>query len=142
MRAVTFCRSVAVALGLIALVVLAGWQLNNAALKSILSQDLVPMVANSAISFLFTGAILFLSTLQKSKVNARVILFLSSLIFLVGILTVIEYLAGINFAIDQFVFEQPAFAGDYPGRMSILSALNFTIVGLCFGSMFWIARNS
>ncbi len=132
MRAVTFSRCVAVALGLIALVVLAGWQLNNAALKSILSLDLVPMVANSAISFLFAGTILFLATLQKSKTNTRVVLSLSSLIFLVGILTVIEYLAGINFAIDQLIFEQPAFAGDYPGRMSILSALNFTIVGLCF----------
>jgi len=131
-RPITFSRSVAVALGLIALVVLAGWQLNNAALKSILSQDMVPMVANSAICFLFTGIILFLSTLQNSKGYSIVILIFSSLIFLVGILTVIEYLIGTNFAIDQLIFQQAAFAGDYPGRMSILSALNFSIVGLCF----------
>ena len=131
-RPIIFSRSVAVALGLIALVVLAGWQWNNAALKSILSLDRVPMVANSAICFLLTGLIIFLTTLQKSYVYTRLVLAFSSLIFLVGILTIIEYLTGINFAIDQFIFEQPAFAGDYPGRMSILSALNFCIVGLCF----------
>lgn len=72
---VTFSRSVAIALGLIAVVVLTGWQLNNAALKSILSEDPVPMVANSAICFLLTAIILFLATFQKSKIKARVILF-------------------------------------------------------------------
>jgi PAS domain S-box-containing protein len=131
-RPITFSRSVAVALGLIALVVLMGWQLNNAALKSILSTDRVPMVSNSAICFLLTGIILFLSTLHNPKKYERTILILSTPVFLIGFITVIEYLTSINLAIDQFLFEQPAFAGDFPGRMSILSALNFSIVGLCF----------
>ena len=131
-RPITFSRSVAVALGLIALIALMGWQLNSPALKSILSQDLVPMVANSAICFLSTGIILFLFTLQNTKQYQWVIVFLSALIFLIGVFTVIEYLAGASFGIDQLIFEQPAFAGDFPGRMSILSALNFSIVGLCF----------
>jgi hypothetical protein len=104
-RSIIFSRSVAVALGLIALVVLLGWQLSNAALKSILSMDRVPMVPNSAICFLSAGIILFLFTLQTSKTYERVILFLSALIFLIGLVTVIEYLAGLSLGIDQFIFE-------------------------------------
>ncbi len=130
-KTITMIRGVAVALCFVAVVVLVGWQLNIPALKSILSRDMVPMVANSAICFLFAGIIFFLSTLRKSRVSEMVIRFLSTLIMLLGALTVIEYITDINFGIDQFLFSQPAYAGN-PGRMSILSALNFFIIGTCF----------
>lgn len=131
-KSVLFNRSVAVALGLIALVVLTGWQLNLSALKSILAKDMVPMVANSAICFLGAAIIHFLLTLQKSVLNRRIIQFFSSLIVLIGALTVIEYLAGINLSLDQLFFSQPAFVGTFPGRMSILSSINFIIIGMSY----------
>ena len=102
MTGTTFTRSVAVALSIIALVVLIGWQLNVPALKSFLSKDMVPMVANSAICFLSSGIILFLNTLPSNTLSNRFIIGLSSLIALTGLLTVVEYLIDVNLGIDQF----------------------------------------
>ena len=131
-KSIVYSRSVAYGLGLIALVVLAGWQLNIPALKSILSHDGVPMVPNSAICFLLCGLILFFFTLKEFKLKSNFIQLFSFLILLAGTLTIIEFMVGVNFGIDQLIFTQPAFAGDHPGRMSILSAFNFTLIGLCF----------
>jgi PAS domain S-box-containing protein len=138
-KAVTVSRSVAVALGLIAFIVLTGWQLNIPALKGILSNDRVPMVANSAFCFLSAGFILYLSTLRITKLNTVLIQGFSVLIFLIGLFTFIEYSAAVDFGIDQFIFDQPNLAGNHPGRMSILSAVNFALIGMCFwiDAMVW-----
>ncbi len=131
-KAVTISRSVAAMLVLIAFTVLTGWQLDIPALKGILSNDRVPMVANSAFCFLCAGIILYLSTLKITKIFTVLIQSLSFSIFLIGLLSLMEYLADINFGIDQFIFDQPNLAGNHPGRMSILSAINFAMIGMCF----------
>ncbi len=128
----TLTRSTAAILGITALIVLTGWQLKIPALKSILSRDVVPMVANSAVCFLSCSVILILLTLGKTGHNHKIIKALSAFIMAIGVLTIIEYVADADFQIDQFLFEQPAFAGDSPGRMSVISAFNFAVIGLCF----------
>lgn len=131
-RTIAFSRFIAAVLGIVTIVVLIGWQLKAPALKSLLSRDQTPMVANSAICLLACGVVLFLFTMAKSVLRIRTIQVLSSFIVVIGALTMIEYLANINFRIDQFIYEQPAFAGDSPGRMSIISAFNFVLIGICF----------
>lgn len=129
-RSTIFCRSVAATLCGMALVVLAGWQLQAPELKSLLSQDLVPMVANSALSFLCAGIVLVLFTLRPSPSTLRAIQAFSTIITIIGLVTLIEYIASINLGIDQFIFSQPSDLSNHPGRMSIVSALNFSLVGL------------
>ena len=126
-----FTRSAAVVISLIALIVLSGWQMNIPEMKSFLSRNSAPMVANSAISFLSCGIILFLSTIRATSIINRISAFLSTLIILIGSLTLVEYLFDVNLGIDQLLFTQPPFAGDHAGRMSIISSFNFILVGTC-----------
>ncbi len=114
-----------------ALIVLVGWKLQIPELKSLFSQDLVPMVANSAIAFLCTGIILVLFTFRQILPAIRVIRILATIISLLGLFTLLEYITDIGLGIDQFIFSQPSDLSSHPGRMSIVSALNFSLVGMC-----------
>ncbi len=131
-RSTIFCRSVAAIVCGMTFLVLAGWQLQIPELKSLFSQDLVPMVANSAICFLCAGIILILFTLPQIPATLRSIQVLGILISLMGLFTLLEYIADIDFGMDQLIFSQPTDLSNHPGRMSIVSAVNFSLVGLCY----------
>jgi two-component system C4-dicarboxylate transport sensor histidine kinase DctB len=125
----SFSKYMGFAVSLVGLLVLSGWllgigQLNNA------FAGLSAMEANTAIAFITAGLSLWLrgSTSPKIQTAAQV---LGAITGLIGLLTLGEYLSGRNFGIDELIFKDLAASGVlYPGRMSFMSALNFTMMGM------------
>lgn len=124
-------RALAVAICLLAGAGLLGWLFHLQALKTLVTADHVPMVANSAACFLASGVCLYLLTGLPARTEQWAIRTLSVFIFFTGVLTILEYISGLSFGIDELLASQPDPISNKPGRMSILSAVNFAIVGIC-----------
>ncbi len=91
------------------------------------------MKPNTALSFLFAGIGFLCISKFTSSNKLRLLRFTCGLIILlIGVLTSIEYLAGINIGIDTFFLQDAGGAGtgSYPGRMSPHSAVSFAALGL------------
>jgi len=117
-------------------VVLAGWGIGVDPLKS-LSHGMMRMKVNAAIAFILSGISLWLSgTEGERRRSRRAALLLASLVALLGLVTLGEYLFGWDAGIDQLFIKEAAGAGGTPppGRMVPHSALNFTLIG--FALMF------
>ncbi len=112
--------------------VLVGWVLDIATLKSVLP-GMVTMKANTALAFVMGGIALWL--LHSKRVNPgrrRIAQGASLAVALIGLLTLSEYLFGWDLGIDQALFREPPGApGTFsPGRMAPNTALSFLFVGL------------
>src|SRR5207244_1223497 len=98
------------------------------AMKSVVP-GLSPMKANTALGMMLAGAALLLVAdegaalwrQQASKLCAFVIT-------LLGMLTLVEYLSGVNLDIDQWLFLDLT-AVAHPGRMGFNTACVFALVG-------------
>ncbi|MBI3950706.1 MAG: response regulator [Acidobacteria bacterium] len=116
---------------LMASLVLVGWMLDIATLKSILP-DLVTMKANTALGLLLAGTSLWLlGTEPRHRWIRRAAQVCAGTVVLIGLLTLSEYLLGWDLGIDQLLFrnEPGAVATPYPGRMAPHTAFNFLLVG-------------
>ncbi len=113
-------------------IVLTGWFFNIEILKSALP-GLSPMTPNTALTFILTGAGLWLLQVRRATIRANILSrILAALVTAMGVATLIEYVTGINLGIDQLWFKKAtdaAFAV-FPGRMSPLSAVNFSLTGI------------
>jgi CHASE3 domain sensor protein len=89
--------------------------------------DSAPMQYNAALSFVLSGAGLFLLTTRFWRLGAL----LGLACALMGLLTAAEYVGGRSLGVDLLFF-RPYFEAQttYPGRMSPLSAVCFAFVGL------------
>ena len=135
------CVSLSLGLGYVGAtiggVILIGWLLDIAILKSLLP-GLVTMKANTALGFLLIGSALVLA--QENCINAtthRRARILSAVVALIGLLTTCEYLFGWNLGIDQLLFQEPtgAVATRFPGRMGLNTAVDFILLG---SALYWI----
>ena len=124
---VSFCIFMGGSAGLI------GWIFDIPALKSIYP-DFVTMKANTAICFLLIGVSLFLlqAKWRGNKIAFRVASLCAFVVFLVGFLTLLEYVFGWNFNIDQLLFKESATAilTSSPGRMAFNTSIIFLIIGI------------
>lgn len=111
------------------MLVLAGWFLDQAELKSLNPVDGTPMVANSAICFFAAGLCLFLLCQPASPLWQGIIRVLSVFIASIGAATLLEYALNINIGLDELLVKQRELISSHPGRMSLVSAINFVIVG-------------
>jgi signal transduction histidine kinase len=109
--------------------VLVGWALDIAIFKSILP-GWVSMKPNTALCFMLVGWALLTTTLSSFPLAARVVRLCTLLAGLIGVLTLGEYVSGINLGIDQWLFREPADALDtsHPGRMAPDTALCFVLL--------------
>jgi signal transduction histidine kinase/ActR/RegA family two-component response regulator len=84
---------------------------------------------NSAVAFILCGVSLGLanSRHQNLIVLARACALLAAA---VGFLTLCEYIFGWDVHIDQLLFAVRSSAALHPGRMSIISAISFTLLGV------------
>jgi len=120
---------------LICLLVLTGWVLGNDTLKTVLP-GYIAMKANTAIGLLFLSLALFFYQDNEKYLNNKWIriaaLFFASLTFLIGALTLAEYLLGVSLGIDEFLFTDPARPGArFPaGRLAPITAINFIILAV------------
>jgi PAS domain S-box-containing protein len=115
-------------------VVLLGWAFELPRLRSVLP-GLVEMKVNTAIAFGLAGASLLLRRGVRARRRAAVAC--ASVVALIGLLTVAEYLLGLDLGIDQLLFREAAGAAatSSPGRMAPTTAACFLLCGL---SLRWI----
>ncbi len=120
------CGALSAVLGL---VVLFGWYTHNLALLRIVPA-FVAMAYNTALGFFLCGLGFLLSLAPKSR-PARVAALLCGLFSAgLGLLTISEYLFGLNLGIDQLLMKSYIRSGiTAPGRMAFCTALCFSLVG-------------
>jgi PAS domain S-box-containing protein len=131
----------AIAIGLI---VLLGWMLDVATLKSFVPGT-GTMKPNAAFCFVLSGiALVALAlTTNRSKVHGvasrRTIIACSSLVFIVAVGTLLEYLLHVDLRIDSLLFHDAASANSAESRMAGGSAMAF--VFLCLALLLRDARS-
>ena len=124
-------RWLALAVILVGGSVLIGWALDIATLKSVLP-GVVTMKANTAVGLILTGAALALLGMAPVRPGARRLSqACAGGAFLLGLLSLAEYLYHWNLHIDQLLFIEPAgtVGTMAPGRMAPLTAMNFMLLG-------------
>jgi two-component system sensor histidine kinase/response regulator len=124
--------AIAVTVVLLGTLVLAGWWLDIAALKSVLPQW-VTMKPNTAVGFLLAGTALWLQRREaQSQRSRRAGQACAAAVALLGLITLTEILGGRDFGIDNLLFAEAvtAFQTRAPGQMSPASAFNFLFSGL------------
>ena len=125
----SFSKYIGFAVSLIGLLVISSWLFGIQRANNVFA-ELYAMKANTAIAFITAGLSLWLrgNTSAKVQTTARL---LGGITALIGLLTLGEYLSGRNFGIDELIFKDLATSGMiYPGRMSFMSALIFTMLGM------------
>jgi PAS domain S-box-containing protein len=129
-RALRCSRYCAVAAALLGLLVLCGWLLDIAALKSVLPQW-VMMKPNTALGFLLAGLALLVPPARRGRRWLAAPL-LATALMLLGGLTLLEYGLALDLGIDQLLFPVPhdANSGAPAGRMAVATALGFVSTGL------------
>ena len=112
---------------------LLGWVFDVTLLKSVAS-GLVAIKVNTAICFVLSGIALWLLSRDNTErtTTRRIAYLCASIVALIGLLTLIQYLAGLDFGIDQLLWTEPAGAvgTSHLGRMAPNTALNFLLIGL------------
>jgi PAS domain S-box-containing protein len=112
----------AVALGA---VVLVGWYLHEPALIQV-SPAFVPMQYNTALGFALGGAALLLVTRSLDRWAPLA----GGIVLAIGVLTLIEYVFGVELKIDQLLMEHYIDKEtSHPGRMAPNTALCFSLTG-------------
>ena len=87
------------------------------------------MFFNTGIGFILIGAAL----ISLISFHSRIASWLGGLAGLLGLLTLVEYLGGLNLGLDQFLFKSVDIENtEFPGRMSPLVAISFFLAGLAF----------
>jgi len=123
-RAAWFGALFVAAVGVIALV---GWALDVDAMRSI-HPAVGAIKVNAAIAFVLGGVALVL-VLRTERQHVRASRALSSVVSVIGALTLLEYVPGVDFGIDDVLFADEATQFS-PGRMSPISAAAFLAIGL------------
>jgi signal transduction histidine kinase len=110
--------------------VLTGWALDIATLKSILPGQ-PQMVPNTALGFILASASLWLLRAEPAGVRSRRAARAGAgVVALMSLLTLAEYVAGLDLRIDRLLFEDSLRGGaTFPGRPSPHTALGFLFVG-------------
>src|ERR1700749_718945 len=123
----------AVAAGVIVpCLVLAGWTFGVATLKNVLpgQPDMVP---NTALAFILTSASLWLLRSEDATRRAHIFALLCPCpAGLAGLLTLAEYVSGLDLRIDTLLFGaslREAADASFPGRPSPPTALRFLLLG-------------
>lgn len=111
---------------LVSSLVLTGWFLDIASLKSVLP-NFISMKFNSAICFLLLGISLLLIDTKK---RYPVLVSCLTIVFLIGLLTLIEYICNTDLGIDEWLYKDDtgALFTPFPGRPSAFTSINFMLI--------------
>jgi signal transduction histidine kinase/DNA-binding response OmpR family regulator len=111
---------------LLGIVVIIGWQTNNVTLVQVLP-TFVPMQYNTALGFVMCGLGLLLVIFDRNRFAAAV----GGLAAIIGSATLLQYIFGFNFGIDQLFHDHNiTVKTSHPGRMAPNTAVCFTLFGL------------
>lgn len=117
---------------LVGLVVLLSWAFGIGSIKNVFPSTAV-MKANTALCFVLLGAsLLILRDESRSRKFRCIGIACASLVILIALLTVIEYLTRWDLHIDQLLFEDRSDLASVfpPGRMALGTATNFVMLGV------------
>ncbi len=120
-------------------VVLLGWYSHNPRLIQI-NSIFVPMQYNTALCFFLSGAVLILLQIKRKNISGL----LGSVVLLIGLITLLEYIFGIDLFLDQLFMEHYITVHtSTPGRMAPNTALCFTLTGFAalYYALFYRQRN-
>jgi len=111
---------------LLGALVIVGWYFKNRTLLQI-HPSFVPKQYNAALGFLLCGGGLLLWEFGQ----VRATLIAGGMVAAIGLLTVIEYVAGVNLGIDELLMKHDiTVETSHPGRMGPNSALCFFLSGI------------
>jgi len=122
--------AVAVVAGAVGVIVILGWLFDLDVLKSVLP-GLTAMKVNTALGFILSGVALWGIQNGGQGKRLRLVSQLSAgVVLLLGLLTLGEYLSGMDFGIDQLLIRETTnLPGDIPGRFAVNTALSFAAAG-------------
>lgn len=124
----SFSRAASATVVVIGCLVLTGWLLDIALFKSVLP-GLASMKANTALAFCLAGASVWLwgaPSAQTHRTLRNIAQVCAFLVLLIGLLTLGEYLFGMDLGLDQLLFRGTATPlTSWPGRMAPATAFNF-----------------
>ena len=107
-------------------VVLGGWLFDAPALRA-LGTGGVTMKGNTAIAFMLIGVSLWALHRRDATAARQTLPRLAALVAaLIGLLSLIEYLAPADLGIDHWLFTDPASV--LPGRMALMTAVNVVLL--------------
>src|SRR5438874_3707858 len=133
-----FIPPIASALGIgVSCLVLTGWAMNLSALRSVVPGQ-PQMVPNTAITFILASVSVWMLWREKVSQRAYRLTWICAVaVILIGLLTLVEYLAGMNLGFDSWLFREKlrVIATSFPGRPSPHTASNFLIVGVALVSI-------
>jgi PAS domain S-box-containing protein len=112
----------------VGILVLLGWALDVAALRTFIPGVTNPMVVSTAFCFVLTGASLWL--LMDEGADRRRLFVgrgCAAVVAGIGLLKLGEYVFGWDLGIDQTLLTRNA--GPFPGQMALPSAFSFVLIG-------------
>ena len=134
-RQISFVRICSILTICISLLVLTGWVFDISFFKTIIP-GYISMKANTAIAlFCLAISLFFFEDVEKYNTHRPTrwtSTFFAFLTFLIGALTLAQYLFDTNFGIDEFLFIDPVRPGArFPaGRLAPITAINFIFMAL------------
>src|SRR3974390_176783 len=135
-RARQFAIGVSVFAGVVGILVLLGWMFGSALLVSGIP-GAAKMMPNTAIGFLLAAHALWFRSVSVAGLRpvkpwyGTIANVCAGLAALVGLVSLVEYVAGADLGIDTLLFRGRLLAdrGAYPGRVSPATALCFSLLG-------------
>jgi diguanylate cyclase (GGDEF)-like protein len=109
---------------LIGLGVIAGWTFGIERLMTVIPGS-IRMKSNTAVALIAAAGALLLEWRNTAKWLRGL---LAGVPVVIGALTLLEYIAGVNLGIDELLFHDPV-QHQYPGRMAHVSAANLVVIG-------------
>lgn len=125
-------KILAISVSSLGVMVFMGWLFDISILKSVVP-GVVSMKVNTALYFILSGFTLWILNEEKqNSLKKMCSIVFPSIMILIGLLTLGEYLFEINFGIDEFLFKEEtrATATSDPGRMSPITAFCFILSGI------------
>ncbi|OFZ19452.1 MAG: hypothetical protein A2Z20_05330 [Bdellovibrionales bacterium RBG_16_40_8] len=129
-RGILFSKLLCVLAMVLPLVALTGWLLDISYLRQV-DQSFPAMQPNTIFGLLICAiAALTLSESSSSRLRAIIVNILASFVVLLGLLTMSEYILGVNLGIDNIFLDATAsLANPHPGRPSPQSSFSFVMIG-------------
>ncbi|WP_150466660.1 GGDEF domain-containing protein [Francisella sp. SYW-9] len=110
----------------IASVVIFGWLTGNVSIVK-LNKSFPPMQFNTALCFAILAIVNFIPKTSKFSYSRCI---LSLIVLIISLLTLLEYLFGLNFGIDHIISAKTLDHSLYPGRMSPNTAVCFLLLAI------------
>ena len=129
-RVTQFCAGIAAGIALLALL---GWVSGVRFLAGQLG-TYIPMAPSTALAFLLLSGVLFrFAHLPVLRLSRRFALIAVSIVLLVGLFVLVQFIFGTNLGIEQVLSRTNEWLGSTPlGRMSPLTAIAFLLEGAAF----------